>query len=128
MSIIIAVDFDGTVVTHTYPEVGQDIGAVPWLRKAEDDYDAKLVLWTMRDGEQLRDAINWFKTNKLNLWGIQTNPEQRVWTNSPKAYCTLYIDDCGLGAPLIRPKFLRPYLDWSKAGPMLIQHCKDNAI
>lgn len=128
MSLIVAVDFDGTVVMHEYPKVGVSIGAVPWLKQAMEDFGVKLVLWTMRDGKELADAIDWFKLNKLDLWGIQTNPEQRVWTQSPKAYCQLYIDDCGLGAPLIKPAQGKPYIDWSIAGPMLINHCRNNRV
>ena len=38
--MIIAVDFDGTVVTHEYPRIGNDIGAVPVLKKMiEEEQD-----------------------------------------------------------------------------------------
>lgn len=97
--MIIGIDFDGTCVTHDFPEVGQDIGAEPVLKELVQN-EHQLVLWTMRDGKYLRDAIGWFKTRGIPLYGIQTNPEQRCWTTSPKAYCQLYIDDAGLGIPL----------------------------
>lgn len=34
--MVIAVDFDGTVVTHRYPQIGVDIKAVPVLKKIVD--------------------------------------------------------------------------------------------
>ena len=46
--ITIAIDFDGTCVTHEYPNVGRDIGAAPVLRKLVEN-GHKLILWTMRD-------------------------------------------------------------------------------
>jgi hypothetical protein len=44
---IIGIDFDGTVVTHDFPKIGKDIGAVPVLRKLVDN-GHKLILFTMR--------------------------------------------------------------------------------
>lgn len=112
--MIIAVDFDGTCVTHDYPNVGKDIGAVPVLRKLTQD-GHQLLLWTMRSGTQLEDAIEWFNQNNIPLYGIQTNPTQKSWTDSPKAYANLYIDDAALGAPLIQNIEIsnRPFIDWS---------------
>jgi len=110
--MIIAIDFDGTCVTHEYPEIGKDIGAQDVLRKLVDA-GHKLILWTMRSGQTLSDAERWFESNDIPLWGVNVNPEQRTWTQSQKAYAQLYIDDAALGAPLIAPKGERSYLDWS---------------
>ena len=52
---IIAVDFDGTVVTHAYPYVGEDAGAVPVLRELVDN-GCKLILYTMRSDKLLEAA------------------------------------------------------------------------
>ena len=118
--MIIAIDFDGTCVTHEYPRVGRDIGAAPVLRRIIRS-GAKLILWTMRgrspDGETdyLQDAIDWFHRNEIPLWAVNSNPEQHSWTTSPKAYADLYIDDAALGCPLIRPapnSLERAYVDW----------------
>lgn len=132
--LIIAVDFDGTCVKHAFPEIGEDIGAVPVLKRLVAE-GHKLILYTMRsncegntgasdefpnviNGEFLNHAIEWFKTNGIELWGHQTNPNQGSWTTSPKCYAHLYIDDAALGAPLRLDKdpdieFSRPYIDWT---------------
>ena len=55
---LIAVDFDGTVVTHAYPEIGDDAGAVPVLKELTDN-GCRLILFTMRHGKLLDDAIRW---------------------------------------------------------------------
>ena len=121
----IAVDFDGTCVTHEYPDVGKDIGAIPVLKELVDN-GHKLILFTMRDGKELQDAVNWFKDNDIKLYGIQYNPMQRNWTKSNKCYANLYIDDAALGCPLIQPENSdRDYVNWEKVREILKQ---DNII
>jgi hypothetical protein len=122
----INIDFDGSVVTHDYPRVGHDIGSVPVLKKLVAN-GHKLILFTMRsdnsnfmtphgkvDNHGLTDAVNWFKENKIPLYGIQTNPTQKAWTSSPKSYAPLMIDDSALGCPLKFDKSIspRPFVDW----------------
>ena len=137
--MIIAIDFDGTCVTHEFPDVGKDIGAVPVLKELVQN-GHQLILWTMRSdieepksndpnihpvaGEYLTDAIDWFKFHQIHLWGIQTNPDQKDWTHSPKAYAQLYIDDAALGAPnkLDLSISLRPFIDWVKVKEMLVEN------
>ena len=118
---IIALDFDGTVVTHAYPEVGEDIGAVAVLKKLVAQED-KLILWTMRSGTLLEDAVAWFKKHDIPLWGINENPSQKEWTESPKLHADLLIDDSALGCPTC---FLdgerRPAADWRRIREMLVR-------
>ena len=136
--MVIGIDFDGTCVTHDFPRIGRDIGAVPVL-KALVDNGHQLILFTMRSdivdpqsedvniltegGTYLTDAVNWFKEHGIELYGIQTNPTQKAWTHSPKAYCGLYIDDTALGVPLIHNLFMssRPYVDWYAVRELLYQ-------
>lgn len=118
--MIIAIDFDGTCVTHEYPKVGQDIGAIPVLKKLVENGHL-LILYTMRCNKEnehyLDDAIEWFVKNEIPLYGIQTNPTQKEWTLSNKCYAQLYIDDASLGCPLtFKYKDLvsisRPFVNW----------------
>ena len=102
--MIIAIDFDGTVVTHDYPEVGKSIGAEKVLKRIVEA-GHKLILFTMRshkenDGrDTLAEAVQWFKDNDIELYGVNENPTQILWTDSPKVYANLYIDDAALGCP-----------------------------
>lgn len=109
----IAVDFDGTCVTHDYPEVGKDIGAVPVLQ-ALNRAGHKIILNTMRSGKELEDAKNWFIRNNIELYAANENPTQKSWTDSPKVYAHVYIDDAALGCPLkYEPhKSSRPFVNW----------------
>ena len=121
----IAIDFDGTCVTHDYPRIGKDINAVNVLKKLVAN-GHKLILNTMRSGKELKEAINWFKKNDIELYGVNKNPTQRKWTNSPKVYAHLYIDDAALGCPLKMDLSIsdRPFVDWEAVSCVL----KDNGI
>ena len=112
--MIIAVDFDGTVVDHRYPEIGPDVpGAVEALHKLIGA-GHQIILWTMRSGVYLDEAIWWYSDRKLPLFGVNGNPEQAIWTSSPKAYAQVYIDDAAYGCPLIHPPdFHRPCVNWA---------------
>lgn len=119
--LTIAVDFDGTCVTHEYPYLGQDIGAAPVLRELADA-GYRLILNTMRSGKLEREAEDWFKRNNIPLWAVNCNPEQKKWTKSPKVYAELYIDDSNLGIPLTtNEKSTRPYVDWARVRELLVK-------
>ena len=126
----INIDFDGTCVTHDFPRVGKEIGAVPVLKRLVAN-GHQLILFTMRSdrkeakdtldptiqnvtGEFLTDAVKWFEKHGIPLYGIQTNPTQSNWTTSPKSYAELMIDDSSLGCPLKYDLKLsnRPFVDW----------------
>ena len=138
--MIIAVDFDGTCVTHEYPKVGKEIGAALVLRWLTNN-GHKIILWTMRSGRsieyipdtntnppsyipwsnELREAVQWFKERDISLYGINENPEQIAWTKSPKVYANIYIDDAAIGCPLTYNPGLsdRPFVDWTTVKMML---------
>ena len=128
--MVIAIDFDGTCVTHEFPKVGRDIGAAEVLRKLVNS-GHQLILYTMRSdrkeskatgdpsiqdvtGNFLSDAIKWFHDNRIPLYGIQENPTQKNWTTSPKCYAELYIDDAALGCPLLYSNKERAYVNWAE--------------
>lgn len=135
--MIISVDFDGTCVTHEFPQVGKEIGASIVLQ-ALSKKGHQLILSTMRcdhdfepqsdhpdiiakGGPYLTDATNWFKENGISLYGVQENPAQKLWTNSPKVYSELDIDDRNLGVPLLfYPRISnRPFVNWIKVTQLL---------
>ena len=127
----IVVDFDGTVVTHEYPNMGKDIGAIPILKELVAN-GHQLILFTMRSDmgvksgkfkSGLTDAVNWYKQNDIPLFGIQTNPTQHEWTDSPKAYGQLIIDDAAAFAPLKLDLSYsnRPFIDWVRMRDELVK-------
>lgn len=118
--MIIAIDFDGTCVTHEYPNIGDDIGATPVLSELVA-IGHGLILWTMRSSDCLQAAEAWFRTKEIPLIGVNCNPFQSSWTSSPKAYAHMYIDDMALGVPLVHPteKDKKPFVDWSETRKLL---------
>jgi hypothetical protein len=112
-SLKIAVDFDGTCVTHSYPEVGKEIGSV-WVLKRLVAKGHRLILNTMRCGKELQDAVDWFTNNGIDLYGVNEDPGQKDWTQSPKVFADIYIDDAALGCPvIIDPSYNeRAFVDW----------------
>ena len=99
--ITIALDFDGTVVEHRYPEIGEEAdGAVDVMKKWVDKYNVGFILDTMRDGKELEDAIQWFNDRGIILYGIGKNPTQNRWTTSTKCHAHFSIDDRNIGCPM----------------------------
>ena len=121
----INIDFDGTCVSHEFPEIGRDIGAVPVLRELVEA-GHKLILFTMRSdgpkGDFLSQAVAWFEANEIPLYGINTNPTQDAWTSSPKSYADYLIDDSSLGCPLRLDSKVsrRPFVDWGEMRHLLL--------
>jgi len=135
--MIIVIDFDGTCVTHEFPNIGKDIGAEKVLKKLIQK-GHKLILFTMRcnhtfipnshqpdiivePGNYLTEAVNWFKERDIPLFGIQKHPNQTGWTSSPKAYGHLIIDDIALGCPVKFDRNIsdKPFIDWVRIEGML---------
>lgn len=128
--INLAVDFDGTIVVHEFPHIGEPVpGAFEWLKRFQEA-GARLILWTMRsdsrkgegkeNGPVLTQAVEFCRANGIEFWGINENPEQGSWTCSPKAYAQIYIDDAAFGCPLRENPNGRPFVDWDQVGPAIL--------
>lgn len=98
--MIIAVDFDGTIVEHRYPAIGAEIPfAVETLRLLSEEHH-RLILWTVREGALLDDAVEFCKNRGLKFYAVNRNyPEEdnRHQGYSRKLKADLFIDDRNLG-------------------------------
>lgn len=124
---IIAVDFDGTIVEHRFPAIGDPApSAFAWLKRFQK-LDALLILYTMRsdgrvDGQYtgtnpLTEAVEFCRKHGVEFWAHNDNPEQS-WTSSRKVYAHVYIDDAAAGCPLIpHPIGGGMVVDWEQVGP-----------
>ena len=98
----IAVDFDGTIVEHKYPEIGKEIPfAIETLRTLSEE-GHKLILWTSRDGELLDEALKFCRERGLEFYAVNSNyPPGALFTNRPGRSCKVvadvYIDDRNIG-------------------------------
>jgi len=96
----IAVDFDGTIVTHEYPKIGRDIPfAIDTLKRLQKDFQIILVMWTVREGRLLDEAVEYCRERGLEFYAVNANyPEENEREQQPrKLKADLFIDDRNLG-------------------------------
>ena len=118
---IIAVDFDGTIVTHKYPDIGE---LVPYAKQVINmlvNNGNKVFLWTMRchkkDRDVLDEASQFLKDNNIKIELLNKSPVQ--FSDSPKQYANTYIDDAAIGIPLIEYKG-NMVVDWLAVFNLLV--------
>lgn len=96
----IAVDFDGTIVEHRYPRIGKEIPfATDTLKLLQQDQH-KLILWSVREGELLEEAVAWCKERGVEFYAVNRDyPEEKQQDCgfSRKLKVDLFIDDRNLG-------------------------------
>ena len=114
-SLIIGIDFDGCIATHDFPDIGELVpGAVDVIRELIDA-GHRPVLWTCRSNYQLLEAIEFTQRAigpGYKLHGFNSNRLGDEYPGSPKLYADQYIDDKGVGCPLVHGVHERPYVDW----------------
>lgn len=118
-SMYVGIDFDGTMVEHKYPEIGEPITAAIETVKDLMCAGHKIILYTMRSGERLAQAVEYLEDQEIKLYSVNENPSQKYWTESKKIFCNLYIDDAALGCPLVCPDKGRPFVDWEEVRELL---------
>lgn len=98
--MIYGIDFDGTIVTEQFPEIGKPIEkTVSFIRDLQAK-GHKWILITMREGKHLDDAVKWLKAQEIAPDAVNDNLPERVemWGNNPrKVYADIYIDDHNAG-------------------------------
>ena len=97
--IRIAVDFDGTIVEHEYPEIGKEkLFAFQTLNEL-DKMGARLILWTFRTGKELDNAVEYCRKNGIEFYAVNKNYPEEIFdeTVSRKIDADIYIDDKNIG-------------------------------
>lgn len=99
--MLIAVDFDGTIVQHRYPEIGSEIPFATQTLKMLIEDGHRLILWTVREGELLEEAVEWCRKRGVEFYAVNKDfPEEDVDKNihySRKLKVDLWIDDRNVG-------------------------------
>jgi len=97
----IAVDFDGTIVEHEYPKIGKPVPmALEVLRKLREEEHHKLILWTMREGSLLQDAVDYCEKNGVYFYACNKNYPEEENASPRKIAVDLFIDDRNIGGLL----------------------------
>lgn len=100
--LIVAIDFDGTIVEDAYPKIGKPrLFAFETLKRLQDD-GHRLILWTYRNGSKLDEAVAFCQENGIQFYAVNRSfPEEEFNTShSRKIYADLFIDDRNLGGIL----------------------------
>ena len=96
----IAVDFDGTIVEHRYPEIGREIPFAIETLKMLSKEGHRLILWSVREGHLLDEAVAWCRERGLEFYAVnQDFPEENTKHDnySRKLKVELFIDDRNVG-------------------------------
>lgn len=98
--MIIAVDFDGTIVEHKYPEIGKERPFATYTLRKLTEERHRLILWTVRRGKELEEAVEWCRQRGVEFYAVNRNfPEEIVEPHGgySKINADMFIDDCNLG-------------------------------
>ena len=105
--MIYAVDFDGTLCAEAWPEIGEPNRELINFLLGEQKQGTELILWTMREGELLQNAVDWCAEQGLVFDAVNDNLEwmKQKWNNNPrKVYADLYIDDHNFQGAVIKDR------------------------
>ena len=99
--MVIAIDFDGTIVDNRYPEIGHERPfAIETLKLLQQDHH-RLVLWTCREGKLLEDALQWCRERGVEFYAANRDYPEETTDNNPhftrKLKADMFIDDRNLG-------------------------------
>lgn len=97
--MVIAIDFDGTIVEHRYPAIGKQRPFAFETLKALQQKGHRLILWTHRSGPYLDEAVEYCRKNGVEFYAVNRNYPEEKWDSedSRKVLADLYIDDRNLG-------------------------------
>lgn len=97
----IAVDFDGTIVEHRYPEIGKELPFATQTLKMLIEDRHKLILWSVREGKLLEEAVEWCRKRGVEFYAVNKDfPEEDLSKNqsfSRKLKADVWIDDRNIG-------------------------------
>ncbi len=107
----IAVDFDGTVVEHKYPEIGEEMLFAFETLKQLQKQGHQLILWTYRAGKYLDFAVEYCRENGIEFYAVNKNYPEEIYDDSisRKIDADVFIDDRNVGG----------FLGWSKIWQIL---------
>ena len=98
--MIIAVDFDGTIVRHRYPKIGEELPFATETLRMLIREGHRLILWTVREGKLLDEAVEWCRDRGVEFYAINRDfPEEDATGSgfSRKLKADLFIDDRSFG-------------------------------
>jgi hydroxymethylpyrimidine pyrophosphatase-like HAD family hydrolase len=101
-SLVIAIDFDGTIVEHRYPFIGKIRPFAFETLEALQVNGHRLILWSHRAGKKLEEAVQFCRSHGIEFYAVNKNFPEEIWNedDSRKILADIYIDDRNLGGIL----------------------------
>jgi hydroxymethylpyrimidine pyrophosphatase-like HAD family hydrolase len=112
--LIIAIDFDGTIVEDAYPKIGKPLlFAFETINKLQAD-GHRLILWTYRSGRKLKEAVAFCEENGIEFYSVNKNYPEEIFDGkiSRKIHADLFIDDRNVGG----------FLGWTEIYKLIFNH------
>jgi hypothetical protein len=106
--LIIAVDFDGTIVNHDFPRIGELMPDAQEVLTKLHEAGHKIIIWTCRNHTEpdhplwydatIPDVMQFLRNHRIPFDSINENhPSMGFWLQSRKIYADIYIDDKNIG-------------------------------
>lgn len=97
--MIFAIDFDGTIVEHKYPKIGDLLPGARRIINALYNKGHYIIIWTCRLEPELTEMINFLKTMRIKYHKVNENAPLKLlgYKPDPKVFANVYIDDLNLG-------------------------------
>ena len=112
--LIIAIDFDGTIVEDAYPKIGKPmIFAFDTMKKLQNE-GHRLILWTCRNGRKLQEAVDFCEANGIEFYAVNKNYPDEEFDGkiSRKIHADLFIDDRNVGG----------FIGWTEIYKQIFNH------
>jgi hypothetical protein len=95
----IAVDFDGTIVEEAYPKIGKPMPfAIDVLKKLQEEEGHQLILWTVREGKLLDEAVEYCRVRGVEFYAVNKLVPDNIDILMPrKVAVDIFIDDRNVG-------------------------------
>ncbi|GAB7256232.1 BT0820 family HAD-type phosphatase [uncultured Polaribacter sp.] len=113
-NLLIAVDFDGTIVEDGYPKIGKtQLFAFETLRKLQAE-GFRLILWTYRSGSRLDEAVAFCKENGIEFYAVNKSYPEEIYDEkySRKISADIFIDDRNVGG----------FIGWTEVYKQIFNH------
>ncbi|TVZ56041.1 hypothetical protein OD91_1320 [Lutibacter sp. Hel_I_33_5] len=113
-NLIVAIDFDGTVVEDAYPGIGKPmIFAFDTMKKLQSE-GHRLILWTYRSGRKLDEAVAYCQENGIEFYAVNKNYPEEIFDGkiSRKIHADIFVDDRNIGG----------FLGWTEVYKHIFNH------
>ena len=110
--MVIAVDFDGTIVEDRYPGIGKERPFATATLRRLIERGHRLILWTVREGELLDEAVAWCEERGVEFYAVNKDFYEETKEENKQIKADVFIDDRNLGG----------LPDWGMIYQIIVEH------